>query len=330
MRTILAIVISGLFNSQAHAQANLFTLGIEDFPAATLSECTRSAKSISARLAELSGVESYGQQCTPDRLTARTFDISVSYLAENRVSAVDASDASYASYPSGAACLADLTRQVDMLEAMTKLPVLYSYCTREGSLRMLAIGDSEIRRQIFSAMVDSTPTFAQIYQHEALSKKLFDVLLAEGYVVSRATFSQSSLSLYYYSTQELPFGFANEPRFESETLCHQRADYVADLFEPRADVLFQFCARTDGLGQYGRTLYTFGLQKDATLPSMFGELDLGKIKSPPDQFQTRSACEGDLQRILTVYRDRLGIPARDALCSLKWLGNGVFEALIFR
>ena len=110
MRTILAIALSGLFYGEVHAQANLFTLAIEDYPAATLSECTRSAESIGARLAALSGVESYSQQCTPDRLNARTFDISVSYLAEKRVSAVDASDASYASYQNGAACLADLAR----------------------------------------------------------------------------------------------------------------------------------------------------------------------------------------------------------------------------
>ena len=330
MRLILLMALSGLFGGVAYGQASLFTIVIEDFPANNLAECTREAESIGTRLAQLTGVEIYGQQCTPDGFSDRTFDISVSYLADTRVAEVDASDTSYASYADTSACLVDLTHQVEMLEAETGLPVLYGYCTREGSLQMKAIGDSEVRRQLFSSMVDEMPAFAQIYQPEALSRQLSETLARAGYTISRATFSQSSLSLYYYAPQELPFGFAHEPRFENESICTQRALDVAALYEPRAEILFQFCVPTDGLGTNGRTLYTFGLQKDATGPDIFGELDLGMLASPPDQFQTRAACEGDLQRILTVYRDRLNLPARDALCSLTWIGNGVFEVLVFQ
>lgn len=325
-----ALAVSALHATPLLAQTNLYTMTIEQWPAANSTECRTAASAIGSRLAQLAGIEIYGEQCTPDGLLSRSYDIAVSYFSDAPVTDVIADDRDYATYDSWQLCQADLVNQRQLLENETGLPTLYAFCTREGVLRMRAIGESTIKRQLFAAMADEMPAFAQIYNPVALAEALKQTLVREGIRVSRVTFSQSSLDLYYYADQELPFGFAHEPRFESAALCQQRADEVKAMIEPNVTVLFQFCAETDGLGDAARTLYTFGLQPDAVRPDVFGELDLKLLPTPPDRFTTREECENEIDRILEAYRTRLNLPARDAVCSLRWLDYGrTMEVLVF-
>lgn len=329
----LVAIVLGMLCFHANsllAQASLYTMTIEDVPAANSAECQRVASSISSRLVQLSSVEIYGEQCSAGGLSSGVFNIGISYYGDAPVPDVVADDRSYAAYDSLRDCQADLSFQRQLLEDETGLPVLYAFCSREGLLKMRVIGVSTVQRYLFAAMVDEMPAFAQIYTPNALSGALAQALVREGIHVSRITFSQSSLDLYYYASEELPFGFAHEPRYETAELCQQRAADFKSIVEPNVTVLFQFCAETDGLGDAARTLYTFGFQPGAVVPSIFGDLDLNLLPTPPDRFTSRQDCESQIDRILEAYRTRLDLPARAAVCSLRWLDYGrTLEVLVF-
>lgn len=319
-----------LLSEAAFGQTSIYPMEIEGLPAANSTECEGIASDIGTRLAHLAGVEVYGVECSASGITSGSFDVTVSYFAEERVADVVADDADYATYDSRQDCLADLEVQRRLLEDETSLPVLYAFCSLDGILRMRALGESTVKRWLFSAMVDDFVAFAQIYDGDRLAALLTRALTARGVPVSRVAFSISRIDVYYYGDTELPFGMAHEPRFESAELCLEREADVRAIFEPNVDVVFQFCAETDGLGDAARTLYTFGLQPGPVTPGIFDELDLRLLPTPPDRFTDRTVCEAEIPRVLETYRTRLNLPARAAICSLRWIDYGrTMEILVF-
>src|SRR4051812_9194727 len=108
----LVLVFLGFVSLTGSAQASdsIFTLTIDDFPAADAADCQAQATNFGVALAQMGNVQRYSEQCQPEAF-AGTYHIALSYLAHDRVADLIADDQDYATYEDQDTCEGDREAQ---------------------------------------------------------------------------------------------------------------------------------------------------------------------------------------------------------------------------
>lgn len=314
MKDLWVLLFLSFIASAANAQ-NLYEYRVQWFPG-DAEKCDVAANAIAARFAANYGAAKVISAGCEVPYTIQQ-DVVIVYQAEteaNIVSTYKEFVVDKGSYKTFKECESGLEEEKKIFTSKTGLPVVVSYCMAKAVSdasypfisRIDGVGSAKVSPQNFKATIYERPEFSSEEMSALLSNSLKLIPMAELPMIRVDFASLTTVSLKYYSANELPLSFEPFVSFENMNVCRQYKEYIGSVLQSLGVVGNQLVCASERFSSWTR-MYRFGL-----LTKPF------RTHRVPRSFASRAQCQKALPEILTQYSQiENSVEYSKALCSFE-------------